>query len=181
MIVAMATRPQESVVMEGRLFNVHRLCWRDAVEREICRDVVRHPGAVLIVPVLDDSNVVMIRNHRVAVAQRLLEFPAGTLERGEVPIRTAARELEEETGYTAANLEPLGRFYTSPGFADELMHVFLAEGLTPVKQRLEAGEDIEVEIMAVPTLMRMAASGELLDGKSLAGLLMWQMRRGNRG
>ena len=121
----------------GRVFSVEVLELRDRDGRIIERDIVRHPGAVLVVPLLPGDRLVMIRNFRVAVQKELWEFPAGKLESGEPPIQAAGRELEEETGYLATRIERLGDFYTSPGFADELMHVFLADGLKKVGQRLK--------------------------------------------
>jgi ADP-ribose pyrophosphatase len=115
----------------------------------------------------------MIRNYRVAVDDRLWEFPAGKLEKGEVPAHAARRELEEETGYSASDIRSLGAFYTSPGFADELMHAFVAEGLSRVGQRLEVGEDIAVEIVPRADALQMIHDGRLRDGKSVAALLMW--------
>lgn len=159
---------------DGRLFKVQVLSWQDESGRAIQREVVRHPGAVLIVPVLDANTVVMIRNWRVAVDEQLWEFPAGKLEPGEPPEAAAPRELEEETGYRADRIRKLGEFYTSPGFTNELMHVFVAEGLTSFAQRLEAGEQIEVAHVALDEAMAMIHDGRLRDGKSIAGLLMWR-------
>ncbi len=169
----MNDRRHVETIHEGSLFKVEALSWTDARGRAIRREVVRHPGAVVIVPALDADNVVMIRNYRIAVDDRLWEFPAGKLESGELPELAALRELEEETGYTAQRMRKLGEFYTSPGFADERMHAYLAEGLTHVGQRLEAGEDIHVEVIPRRDAMQMAHDGRLRDGKSIAALLMW--------
>ena len=92
------------------------------------------------------------------------------------PLTTATRELTEETGYQAETVRPLGTFYTSPGFADERMHVFEATGLTPGSQQLEAHEEIEVQPRAVDDVMRMVADGQLVDGKSIAALHLWRAR-----
>lgn len=159
-------------VFNGRLFSVDVVRWRDEDGKTIEREVVRHPGAVLIVPVLDDGRVVMIRNRRVAVGEQLWEFPAGTAEADEEPARTAAREVEEETGYRAAGVQPIGRFYTSPGFCDELMHVFIARGLEHVGQNLERHEEIEVQAMPMEAVRTMACDGVLRDGKSIAALYL---------
>jgi ADP-ribose pyrophosphatase len=171
---ASAADPPLEVPYEGSLFQVHILRRRGEDGHEVRREVVRHPGAVLIVPALDDGRVVLIRNWRVAVNERLWEFPAGKLERGESPEAAAHRELEEETGYRAATLTPLGEYYTSPGFTDELMHAFLAERLTHGGQRLEHGEEIEVHAATREEVLSMAADGRLRDGKSIAALLLWQ-------
>jgi ADP-ribose pyrophosphatase len=166
-------RRRVETVHEGSLFRVERLTWSDQQGRSIRREVVRHPGAVVIVPVLDRDHLVMIRNYRVAVDDRLWEFPAGKLESGEKPMLAAHRELEEETGYRAASVRKLGEFYTSPGFADELMHAYVAEGLSHVGQRLESGEEIDVEVIERSDALRMVHDGRLRDGKSIAALLMW--------
>ena len=132
----MSRAVQRQQVYESRVFNVEECSFLGHEGMEIVRSVVRHPGAVLIVPILSDGRMVLVRNWRVAVGQALLEFPAGTLEQGESPLETARRELEEETGYGAGSMESVGSFFTSPGFADEVMHVFLAgdleEGTQPV-------------------------------------------------
>lgn len=170
-----------TVTHSGPVFRVESYQVTDRQGRVARRDVVRHPGAVTVIPRLADGRLVVIRNERIAVAERLLEFCAGKLEPGEVPAAAAGRELEEETGYRAGRIEPLGMFYTSPGFADERMFVFLATDLTPVERRLEPGEEIDVEIRSVDELLSMIASGELRDGKTLGALMLFQAHRGSAG
>lgn len=179
MIVAMNGAVQVETPFAGKLFTVQVLRWTDVHGRHMTREVVRHPGAVLIVPVLDSEDVVMIRNLRIAVNEVLWEFPAGKLEPGEAPEHAAPRELEEETGYRAGRIRKIGEFYTSPGFANELMRVFVAENLTPVQQRLQPGEEIEVHTVSVDDALAMVRDGRLRDSKSIAGLLMWQQLRRN--
>lgn len=162
----------------GSLFTVEVRHAQDEHGRSFTREIVRHPGAVLVLPVLDDGNnrrVVMIRNYRVAVDQRLWELPAGKLEPGEEPVAAAGRELIEETGYRAGRLTKLGEFYTSPGFADELIRVYLAESLNETEQALEAGEDIEVCVVDPDDAIAMTLDGRIRDGKTIAALLMWHL------
>jgi ADP-ribose pyrophosphatase len=156
----------------GRLFAV------EVVSRgTVTREVVRHPGAVLIVPRLDEDRLVLVRNYRIAVADRLWEFPAGTLEKGEAPEAAAGRELEEETGYRAARIRHLAEFYTSPGLSDELMRVFAADELEFVGQRLEPHEDIQVGVVSIDETMSMIDDGRIIDGKTIAAMHLWARRR----
>jgi len=164
-------------IYEGKLFRLEALRWAKPDGRELRRDVVRHPGAVVILPLLDDARVVLIRNERRAVGLTLWELPAGTLEDGEDPSDTAGRELREETGYKADRLRRLGELYTSPGFLDEKLHLFLATGLTHVGQQLEDEESIEVHETPIDEALQMIDDGRIVDGKSIATLLMWTRRR----
>ncbi len=173
MILAMRDHVDVRTTHRGRLLSVEVLSWTDADGRAVEREVVHHPGAVLVVPRLDDQRLVLVHNERVAVDRRLLELPAGTLGPGEDPEAAASRELEEETGYRPGRIRPLGEFYTSPGFCDERMRVFVAEELRSVGQKLEPGERIEVEVIARTEVMAMIGDGRIRDGKTIAALLLW--------
>jgi ADP-ribose pyrophosphatase len=143
------------------------------------RESVQHPGAVTILPLLDDGRVCLIRNFRVAVGETLVELPAGTLEPGEDPAACAARELAEETGYTARTMEALAQFWMSPGMLRERMHLFVATGLAPGTSRPAADEEIETLLVPWEAAIEMAAGGAIHDAKSLAGLLFYdRFRRG---
>lgn len=142
------------------------------------RELVVHPGAVTILPLLDPQTVVMIRNYRFSVGAELLELPAGTLEPPEPPIECAARELEEETGYVADRIEPLCEFYTTPGFTDEYMYVFTASGLTHKGQQLEDTEQIRVVTMPLADVLAATTDGRIIDGKTIASLLVYHYRHG---
>lgn len=165
--------PAETV-FRGVKFDVERRRVPAADGGTAMREVVVHPGAVVVLPLLDDGRIVMIRNHRFAVDETLWELCAGTLEERESPAETAARELVEETGYEAERLEPLTTFYTTPGICTERMHAFLATGLQEVGQDLEDTERIEVEVVTRERALEMVASGEVRDGKTIATLLFHQ-------
>jgi ADP-ribose pyrophosphatase len=134
-------------------------------------DVVIHPGAAVILPWLDDRRIVMIRNERAAVGKTLLELPAGTLDPGEAPHDCARRELEEETGYRAAEMTPLVEFFSTPGFCTERMFVFEARRLRPGPLRLETDERVEPAIMEYDAALRAVENGEIADAKSMVALL----------
>lgn len=141
------------------------------------REVVRHPGAVVILPLVEDDRVCLIRNFRISVNQTLLELPAGTLEPGEDPALCAPRELEEETGYRAERIELLHAFYLSPGILDEKMHLYAATGLTAGPTRREPGEEIDNLVVPWEEALRLVAAGEIRDAKSLVALLWWDRFR----
>ena len=137
------------------------------------REVVVHPGAVVVLGLLDDQRVLLIRNRRDAVGQTLLELPAGTLEKNEDPINCAGRELLEETGYLAQRLRPIGTYFTSPGVLSEKMYAYAAYDLQQRKSALEEGEEIEVEPTAFDEAIRMIRDGRIQDAKTIATLLTY--------
>ena len=134
------------------------------------REVLVHPGAVIILPLLSDGRIVLIRNRRHTVLDELWELPAGTLEKGEDPLPCAARELTEETGYTAARLDPLGWFYTSPGILTEKMYAFVATGLAAGAQNLEDNEQIQVEVAFPDQVRGLIRANRIVDAKTIATL-----------
>jgi ADP-ribose pyrophosphatase len=139
--------------------------------REELREMVVHPGSVVVLPILDDGRVLMIRNQRFAVGKTLLELCAGTREGDEDPSLCAARELEEETGHRAQTLTPLLSFYPSPGVSDERMFVFVARGLTRTAQRLDQAEQIELEPLALHEVLARIERNEIEDAKTIASVL----------
>ncbi len=141
------------------------------------REVIRHPGAVTILPMVNPQQVCLIRNYRVAVGQTLIELPAGTLEPGEDPSVTAARELIEETGFRAQRVERLHSFFLSPGILDEQMHLFLATELTPGAAAREPGEEIENLVVSWDEAMTMVADGTIKDAKTMVGLMFFDRLR----
>ena len=164
-------------VFDGRLLRlrVDRVALPSG--RETTREVVEHPGAVAIVPVRDDGQVVLVRQYRHAVGEVLLEIPAGTLDQpGEAPEAAAARELEEETGYRAAHFERLADFYPAPGFADEHMTLYLATGLTEGARGPMEDEEITGELLPLDEVPARLARGEVRDAKTFIGLLLARER-----
>jgi ADP-ribose pyrophosphatase len=140
---------------------------------------VVHPGSVAILPLVDDDHVCLIRNRRLTVQATIVEIPAGTREPNEPPLDCARRELEEETGYRAARWDKLIEFYASPGILSERMHVFLARDLTPGDPRREANEEIENLVVTWAEALAMLDRGEIVDGKTIVALLMWErMKKG---
>ena len=142
---------------------------------EFDRHIVRHPGAVVVVPLDDERNALMVRQYRVAAERALLELPAGKRDiPGEPPERTAARELEEEIGRSAGAIRPLCEFFNSPGFTDEYTYVFLASELVATERAAVSAEERAMTVEAVPLgqVDDLVASGEIVDGKSIIGLLL---------
>ena len=146
--------------------------------RETTREVVDHPDCVAIVAVDAEHNVMMVRQFRYSLAGVLLEIPAGVIEPGEEPVQSAFRELEEETGYKAANMERLGGFYSSPGCFTEFLHLFLATELEPGHKAVQEDEIIEVVPVPLEKVHNLIISGELRDAKSIAGLLALPLHLG---
>jgi ADP-ribose pyrophosphatase len=135
------------------------------------REIVRHPGAVVIAPLLDDGQICLIRNWRMAAGKTLIELPAGTLEPPEPPQKTAERELIEETGYRAKTLEFLHAFFLSPGILDEKMHVYLATGLTAGESAREEEEEIENWLVPLDEAIEMVFRRQIEDAKTIVALL----------
>ncbi|MBI3964755.1 MAG: NUDIX hydrolase [Chloroflexi bacterium] len=139
---------------------------------EITRDVVEHPGAVAVVPLTENGDVLLVRQYRHAVGRVLLEIPAGTRRRGEDPLLCAGREIREETGHRAGRIERLTGFYTAPGFCEEYLEVYLARDLAPDPLAMDEDEEIEVERVPFATALQLIGSGEICDAKSIIGLLV---------
>jgi len=133
-------------------------------------EVIRHQGASAVVPLRDDGAVLLIRQYRHAAGGYIYEIPAGKLDPGEDPQDCAVRELEEEIGQRASRLQHLLSFFTTPGFTDEIIHLYLATGLTPGTQHLEHDEVLEVVEMPLEHAIQRIADGTIRDGKTIIGL-----------
>lgn len=145
------------------------------------REVVRHRGSVAALPVHADGRLVLVRQYRHPVAAEVWELPAGRLDPGETPEQGALRELEEEVGLRAGRLERLATYFTTPGFCDEVMHLFRASDLTEVPPRPEADERIEVLTVTLVEAREMLRSGELREGKTLVAVLLESERQLQEG
>lgn len=158
-------------IYQGRIFDVESSTVELPDGKEAVRDIVRHPGAVVLVPLTDEGKVVLVRQFRFAVNGVLLELPAGKLEIGEEPEKAALRELKEETGYSCSELIPLFTYYSSPGFTDEQMYLYLALGLEAGESGGDEDEFIELAEIPLDTLVSQILEGRILDGKTIAGIL----------
>lgn len=156
---------------EGRRFRVER--WNVAAWPDHPWDIIVHPGAAVVLPILDDGRVVMIANYRVVADGELLELPAGTIDEPETPLDCARRELTEETGYTASRIDPLLSFYSTPGVCTERMHAFLASDLTLGKTQQEPGELIRITPMAYDEVLQAIGDGRIVDAKTIVTLLYY--------
>ena len=138
------------------------------------REFIRHPGAVMVIPLLDDGRLLMERQYRYPMGRVMLEFPAGKLDAGEDPLACGQRELTEETGYIAAEWAYAGVLHNAIAYSDEGIHIYFARGLTRGAQKLDDGEFLELVTHTVAELDQLAASGALTDAKTLIGLLWLQ-------
>lgn len=156
---------------KGRVVNllIHKVLLPDGTESK--REIVRHPGAVAIVAFDSQQMVLLVRQFRLAAGQIMHEIPAGTLNQDEEPQACAIRELQEETGYKPAVIEPLGGFFVAPGYTTEFIHLFLARELTESHLEGDADEFIEVERMPFSEALAMIERGDIIDSKTILGLL----------
>ncbi len=166
------------IAYRGRAFTVRV----DEIEigpgRSARLDIIEHTGAVTMLPLDADGQLWFIRQYRHSVGEVILELPAGTLEPGEDPAAGAARELQEEIGQQAGVLEPLASFWLAPGYSTELMHLYLATGLSPSRLEQDEDEMIAVEKLKPAQALALAARGELRDSKSLVALYLAARRFG---
>jgi len=167
----------EKTLLEAKRFRVVEIMEQTRDNRMSPRQLIRHSGAVVIVPMVDDDYVCLIRNYRIAVDETLIELPAGTLEPNEDPRASALRELTEETGFKTDQIKPLNEFYLSPGILDERMHLFVATDLVEGQPNREPGEHIENLIVSWSEAMKMVEERKIHDAKTLVGLLSYDQIR----
>ena len=163
---------RSETLLAGRVFKIRRDSVTTPNGREVKLDVIEHGGSVVIVPLDAAGNLVFVRQYRHATGQDILELPAGTLSPDEAPEACARRELREETGFAAIDLEQIGAFFLAPGYSTEFMTVFLARGLRHDPLPADDDEFLQVETVPLARAMEMARAGQILDAKSLAALFL---------
>jgi ADP-ribose pyrophosphatase len=168
---------EREVLYDGRIIRLERHRVQLRGERVGTREVVRHPGAVAVLAEPSPGRLLFVRQYRKAPDEVLLEIPAGKLEPDEDPRVCAERELSEETGYRAGKMEPVAAFFTSPGFADEKIHLFYARELQPGEAHPDVDEEVQVIVAERQTVEGWLSSGAIQDAKTLVGVLWWLHRQ----
>lgn len=166
------TTVDTETIFKGKVFTVEKLKVTLPDGSPAMREVVRHNGGAAIIAVDDDNNAYMVRQYRIATGGEMLEIPAGKVEPGEDPKECAARELTEETGLTASNVEFLASVYATPGYCSEKLHVYLATGLKAGNPHRDQGEFLNVKVYKLAELRDMVNAGQIKDAKSVIGILM---------
>ena len=175
-----ATINSQTTLHQGRVFRLvnEKYTLDNGVASDM--DFIQHPGAAAMVPMLNHTDVILIKQYRHAIRKFIWEIPAGTLDPDESPINCAKRELIEEIGYSANNWHQLGTITPLPGCSDERIHIFLASELNPAEQNLDADEMLNVHKMKLSKALQMIFSGEIQDGKTISGLFLafnWLKKR----
>lgn len=165
------TIKESNILFRGKVFDLKV----DKIEynsgNKGVREVAVHPGGAVIVPLLDNGDIIMVKQFRYPLQKTILELPAGKLDKDEDPLVCAVRELKEETGYEAGQVKKLGAICTSPGFCTEVLHIFLAEKLTPGNHNREEGEyGMEILKFKLDDLMQKIAGGDIIDAKTICGI-----------
>jgi len=165
------------IVHHGKVFDmkVDEIEYNETGNKGV-RETAIHPGGAVVVPVKDDGKIIMVTQYRYPHNQVLIELPAGKLEKGEDPFICAERELTEETGYTSSNISKLGKIFTTPGFCNEVLHIYLAKNLIPGNHAREEGEQgMQVLEFTIEEIENKIKSGEILDAKTICGISMYRL------
>jgi ADP-ribose pyrophosphatase len=165
-------------IFSGKVISLHLQDVELPNGKQSRREIIKHPGAVAILAVTEDKKVVMVEQYRKALERTIVEIPAGKLEKGEEPVLCARRELEEETGYECENLELLTSFYTSPGFADEIVHVYVATGLTKKENAAALDEDefVNLEELTLEEAVQYVKEQRIYDAKTIFAVQYLQLQ-----
>lgn len=169
---------QSQEIFSGKVISLHLEDVELPNGKTSKREIIKHPGAVAIIALTDDNKIVMVEQYRKALERTIVEIPAGKLEKGEEPAVCARRELEEETGYVCENLELLVSFYTSPGFADEIVHVYLATGLTQKEDSAALDEDefVNLEELTLNEAVQYIKEQKIHDAKTVYAVQYLQLQ-----
>lgn len=176
-----AENARDREIYAGRILTLRLKYLAQPDGRRFLREIVEHKPGAATVAIDDQDHMLLVRQSRPAVGARLLELPAGLIDPGETPIECARRELQEETGYRAGRLEPLVAFYTSPGFTDELIHIFVATALVPMAAQHDEEEQIELVRLPLAEAIQRVMSAEISDAKTVTGLLAYAATRDPQG
>ncbi|WAA13825.1 NUDIX hydrolase [Fervidibacillus halotolerans] len=172
---------KRETIFDGKIITLHV----DEVElpngKTSKREIVKHPGAVAIIMITDEDKLVLVEQYRKPLERSLFEIPAGKMENGESPETTAKRELEEETGYTCEKLNPIASFYTSPGFSDELVHLFKAENILKVENpKTEEDEFLRLHEVTFEQALTLIDEQKIYDAKTVYAIQYWKIQRALR-
>ena len=169
---------QSEEIFSGKVISLHLQDVELPNGKQAKREIIKHPGAVAILAITNDNKVVMVEQYRKALERTIVEIPAGKLEKGEEPAVCARRELEEETGYECEHLELLTSFYTSPGFADEIIHVFLAKGLMKKENAacLDEDEFVNLEELTLEEVKQYVKDQKIYDAKTIFAVQYLQLQ-----
>ncbi|MBM7651517.1 NUDIX domain-containing protein [Neobacillus cucumis] len=165
-------------VFSGRIISLHLQDVELPNGKQAKREIIKHPGAVAVIAITDEKRIVLVEQYRKALERTIVEIPAGKLEKGEVPEICAKRELEEETGYECRTLELVTSFYTSPGFADEIVHVYLAKGLTKKEDAASLDEDefVNLEEITLEQAKEYIKEQKIFDAKTIFAVQYLQLQ-----
>lgn len=158
-------------VFEGKMINLRVDTVLLPGEKKATREIIEHPGAVAIVPITKDNKIIMVKQFRKPVESILLEIPAGKIDKNEEPLACAKRELKEETGYESRNMKFLFSFYTSAGFSNEIIHLYVAKDLISGEACPDEDEYIEIEYIKINELVKMIYDGKIKDSKTIMAIL----------
>jgi ADP-ribose pyrophosphatase len=167
---------KSDIVFQGKVFDIKldQIEYKKTGNKGI-REVVLHPGGGVVVPVTSEGKIIFVKQYRYPFDSIIIELPAGKLDKGEDPLKCATRELIEETGYTSSNIKKLGKIFTSPGFCNEVLHIFLAENITPGNHAREEGEEeMEIIELSLSEAEEKIRNGEIVDAKTIAGIYMYK-------
>lgn len=166
-------RTQREDVFQGKILNVVRDTVETPSNKVLKREIVLHPGAAGIIPVDEDGNIFLVKQYRHPVGEEIFEIPAGCLEKGEEPKVCAIREVEEEIGYKATDMDYLMTIYPAVGFSSEIITIYVGTGLVKTEQNLDDDEEVEIFRFSLEQIMDMIAKGEIRDSKTICAILAY--------